>query len=161
MTATACTRCLSKTVIVFEPELVTKPAWSAMGLGGATAENTGLKLMPSVTESVVLEREPEERCLLPGDGKREIEPYRRVRHDQRDLSTLALQGGLLDREDEPRVTASREAAGGQEPLPSGLRRPDDPSGSTRAGYSAPVAVTADTEAIVNVSLAASGGRGCR
>ena len=51
MTATACPRCLSKTVTVFAPELETKPAWSAIGFGGATAENTGLNAKPSAIDS--------------------------------------------------------------------------------------------------------------
>ena len=41
MTAVACARLLSKTVIVFEPELVTKPARSVMGRGGDTVGTPG------------------------------------------------------------------------------------------------------------------------
>ena len=92
MAATAWPSCLSKTVIVFEPVLVTKPAWPAMGFDGTMTANAGLKLTPSVRESWYFSVEPEERGLPPADREREVEPHRRVRHGERGLASLALSG---------------------------------------------------------------------
>ncbi len=65
-TPTAWPRCLSNTVTVFAAEFDTKPAWSAIGLGGATAENAGLN------ENAVGESIPgiEARARRPRPGRR-------------------------------------------------------------------------------------------
>ena len=160
ITATAWPSALSNTVIVFEPELVTKPAWSAIGRGGAMAENTGLKVIPSATDSRYLSVSQKSGACWPVRTHGDVEAGRRVRDDERDVSMLALHRRPGDREAEPGIAAPWEAPEAS----SRCRRAFDASTDARltlSGYSAPFAVTADTEAIVNVSLAASGGRGCR